>query len=63
MEESQKWKMYILILPGKREETTPWYFGSVWTCDIKLPLGYLNGELKRSQGQDVYWESSTEKVC
>ena len=55
--------MYILILPGKREETPPCYFGSVWTCGIKLPLGYLNGELKRSQGQDVYWESLTEKVC
>ena len=54
--------MYILILPGKREEMLPWYFGSVWTCGIKLPLGYLNGELKWGQGKDVYWASSTESV-
>lgn len=54
--------MYILILLRKREETPPWYFGSVWTCGIKLPVGYLNGELKWGQGQDVYWDPQQKSV-
>lgn len=39
----------ILLLSGKREEVSPWYFGSVLTGGIELFLGHLienSGDIK-----------------